>query len=93
MLLKYLILVAVVKFSGLCCKVVTILLPQCMTQCIVCFVVNRKSFCYRRLRYLESRFNLHVLLNEMRELAAQKAAPHRDFYNVHKVSALDVYKP
>ena len=45
-----------------------------------------KSFCYRRLRYLEARFNLHVLLNEMRELAAQKAVPHRDFYNVRKVN-------
>ena len=50
-------------------------------------LLNSKSFCYRRLRYLESRFNLHVLLNEMRELAAQKASPHRDFYNVHKVSS------
>ena len=47
---------------------------------------HSKSFCYRRLRYLEARFNLHVLLNEMRELAAQKAVPHRDFYNVRKVS-------
>ncbi|XP_065905319.1 AMP deaminase 2-like isoform X3 [Dysidea avara] len=44
-----------------------------------------KSFCYRRLRYLEAHFNLHVLLNEMRELAAQKSMPHRDFYNVRKV--------
>ena len=52
---------------------------------MACVFINRKSFCHRRLRYLESRFNLHVLLNEMRELAAQKVAPHRDFYNVHKV--------
>ena len=44
-----------------------------------------KSFCYRRLTYLSSKFQLHVLLNELRELAAQKAVAHRDFYNVRKV--------
>lgn len=44
-----------------------------------------KSFCYRRLSYLSSKFQLHVLLNELRELAAQKAVPHRDFYNIRKV--------
>jgi len=44
-----------------------------------------KSFCYRRLSYCSSKFQLHVLLNELRELAAQKAVPHRDFYNVRKV--------
>lgn len=44
-----------------------------------------KSFCYRRLQYLSSKFQLHVLLNELRELAAQKAVAHRDFYNVRKV--------
>lgn len=45
-------------------------------------VVYRKSFCYRRLSYLNSKFQLHVLLNELRELASQKAVPHRDFYNI-----------
>lgn len=45
----------------------------------------RKSFCYRRLSYLSSKFQLHVLLNELRELASQKAVPHRDFYNIRKV--------
>jgi len=44
-----------------------------------------KSFCYRRLSYLSSKFQLHLLLNELKELAAQKAVPHRDFYNVRKV--------
>nr|XP_021191882.2 AMP deaminase 2 [Helicoverpa armigera] len=44
-----------------------------------------KSFCYRRLSYLSSKFNMHVLLNELHELALQKAVPHRDFYNVKKV--------
>lgn len=44
-----------------------------------------KSFCYRRLSYLSNKFQLHVLLNEIRELAAQKAVSHRDFYNIRKV--------
>ena len=44
-----------------------------------------KSFCYRRLTYLSSKFHLHVLLNELRELVAQKVVAHRDFYNVRKV--------
>ena len=44
-----------------------------------------KSFCYRRLSYLSSKFQLHVLLNELRELAEQKTVAHRDFYNVRKV--------
>ena len=47
-----------------------------------------KSFCYRRLSYLSSKFQLHVLLNELRELAAQKAVAHRDFYNVRKVCCI-----
>ncbi|CAG5123495.1 unnamed protein product, partial [Candidula unifasciata] len=44
-----------------------------------------KSFCYRRLSYLGHKYQLHVLLNELKESAAQKEVPHRDFYNVHKV--------
>lgn len=28
---------------------------------------------------------MHILLNEMKELAAQKKVPHRDFYNIRKV--------
>lgn len=44
-----------------------------------------KSFCYRRLTYLSSKYQLHLLLNELRELAAQKGVPHRDFYNIRKV--------
>ncbi|XP_055865754.1 AMP deaminase 2-like isoform X4 [Biomphalaria glabrata] len=44
-----------------------------------------KSFSYRRLSYLANKFQLHVLLNELKESAAQKEVPHRDFYNVHKV--------
>ena len=46
----------------------------------------RKSFCYRRLTYLSAKYQLHVLLNEMQELALQKCVPHRDFYNIRKVN-------
>uniref|UniRef100_A0A7N6FJX0 AMP deaminase n=1 Tax=Anabas testudineus TaxID=64144 RepID=A0A7N6FJX0_ANATE len=48
-------------------------------------IMEKKSFCYRRLQYLSSKFQMHILLNEMKELAAQKKVPHRDFYNIRKV--------
>ena len=41
---------------------------------------------FRRLSFLLSKYQLHVLLNELKELAAQKAVAHRDFYNVRKVN-------
>ncbi|KAF4629573.1 hypothetical protein G7Y89_g8573 [Cudoniella acicularis] len=44
-----------------------------------------KSFAFRRLQYLEGKFNLYVLLNEYQEMADSKKVPHRDFYNVRKV--------
>ena len=44
-----------------------------------------KSFAFRRLQYLDGKFNLYVLLNEYQEIADTKAVPHRDFYNVRKV--------
>ncbi|KXZ51290.1 hypothetical protein GPECTOR_13g777 [Gonium pectorale] len=44
-----------------------------------------KSYCHHRLMLLEQKFNLHVMLNSDKEFRAQKAAPHRDFYNVRKV--------
>jgi AMP deaminase len=44
-----------------------------------------KSFAFRRLQYLEGKFNLYVLLNEYQEMADSKSVPHRDFYNVRKV--------
>jgi AMP deaminase len=44
-----------------------------------------KSFAFRRLQYLEGKFNLYVLLNEYQEMADSKRVPHRDFYNVRKV--------
>lgn len=44
-----------------------------------------KSFCHQRLVLLEQKFNLHVMLNADKEFLAQKAAPHRDFYNIRKV--------
>uniref|UniRef100_A0A0N5AM92 AMP deaminase n=1 Tax=Syphacia muris TaxID=451379 RepID=A0A0N5AM92_9BILA len=44
-----------------------------------------KSFCFRRLSFLLNKFQLHTLLNELRELHEQKQVPHRDFYNIRKV--------
>jgi AMP deaminase len=44
-----------------------------------------KSFAFRRLQYLEGKFNLYVLMNEYQETADSKKVPHRDFYNVRKV--------
>ncbi|KAH0564931.1 putative zinc finger protein [Trichoglossum hirsutum] len=44
-----------------------------------------KSFAFRRLQYLEGKFNLYTLLNEYQEMADSKRVPHRDFYNVRKV--------
>ncbi|EGO53393.1 hypothetical protein NEUTE1DRAFT_150719 [Neurospora tetrasperma FGSC 2508] len=44
-----------------------------------------KSFAFRRLQYLEKRFDLYVLLEGYDETADCKKVPHRDFYNVRKV--------
>ncbi|XP_051146129.1 AMP deaminase-like isoform X4 [Andrographis paniculata] len=44
-----------------------------------------RSVCYHRLRFLEEKFRLHLLVNADREFLAQKSAPHRDFYNIRKV--------
>lgn len=44
-----------------------------------------KTFCYKRLTYLSSKFQLHTMLNEIREMTEQKSVTHRDFYNVRKV--------
>lgn len=44
-----------------------------------------KSYSFRRLQYLEGKFNLYVLLHEYQEMADSKKVPHRDFYNVRKV--------
>ncbi|KAF8799362.1 AMP deaminase [Phlegmacium glaucopus] len=44
-----------------------------------------KSFAFRRLKYLTSKFTMYSLLNEFQELADMKRVPHRDFYNVRKV--------
>jgi len=43
------------------------------------------SYAYTRLELLAARYQIHVMLNETRELVAQKSVPHRDFYNVRKV--------
>ncbi len=47
-----------------------------------------RSFCFHRLELLGQKFNLHVMMNADKEFLAQKAAPHRDFYNVRKARPL-----
>ena len=44
-----------------------------------------KSYSFKRLSYLEGKFQLYALLNEYQEIADSKKVPHRDFYNVRKV--------
>ncbi|KAI7857017.1 hypothetical protein BDC45DRAFT_501506 [Circinella umbellata] len=44
-----------------------------------------KSLAFRRLRYLDGKWQMYTLLNEFQELADSKRVPHRDFYNVRKV--------
>ncbi|GME84999.1 unnamed protein product [Ambrosiozyma monospora] len=44
-----------------------------------------KSFAFKRLEYLEAKWNLYFLLNEHEETSESKRNPHRDFYNVRKV--------
>ncbi|XP_058194280.1 probable AMP deaminase isoform X1 [Rhododendron vialii] len=46
---------------------------------------NVRSACHHRLRFLEEKFRLHLLVNADTEFLAQKSAPHRDFYNIRKV--------
>uniref|UniRef100_A0A2P2LRK0 AMP deaminase n=1 Tax=Rhizophora mucronata TaxID=61149 RepID=A0A2P2LRK0_RHIMU len=46
---------------------------------------NVRSACHHRLRFLEEKFRLHLLVNADKEFLAQKSAPHRDFYNIRKV--------
>lgn len=44
-----------------------------------------KSFAFKRMEYLEAKWNLYYLLNELEETRQSKINPHRDFYNVRKV--------
>lgn len=50
-----------------------------------CQLMMRLFILRPRLILLEQKFNLHVMLNTDKEFLSQKAAPHRDFYNVRKV--------
>ncbi|EIN12816.1 AMP deaminase [Punctularia strigosozonata HHB-11173 SS5] len=54
----------------------------------VCSVIAdgpTKSFAFRRLKYLASKFTMYSLLKEFDEMSDMKRVPHRDFYNVRKV--------
>lgn len=44
-----------------------------------------KSFAFKRLQYLEAKWNMYYLLNDFEENKHSKRNPHRDFYNVRKV--------
>eukprot|EP00834_Sanchytrium_tribonematis_P000483 NODE_9_length_64580_cov_1.431941.p10 type:complete len:460 gc:universal NODE_9_length_64580_cov_1.431941:18059-19438(+) len=44
-----------------------------------------KTFAFRRLRYLESKFQMYTLVNESQEISETKLNSHRDFYNVRKI--------
>ena len=50
------------------------------------FLVCRKTYTHRRLKFLMSKFNVHEMLNEMEELKELRNNPHRDFYNCRKVT-------
>lgn len=59
-----------------------------VTHACVTAAGQTPAACVRRLMLLEQKFNLHVMLNADKEFLAQKSAPHRDFYNVRKVSGV-----
>lgn len=65
--------------------VLEIRLPNSCTPKPTCCAGPVKSLGFKRIQLLEARFNLHVLLNQEAELAAQKSVPHRDLYNIRKV--------
>ncbi|SCP05465.1 AMP deaminase, putative [Plasmodium ovale] len=46
-----------------------------------------KSFCYQRLKYLEQKFDFHIMFNGSLELRETTNIKHRDFYNIRKVDA------
>lgn len=46
---------------------------------------STKSYAHTRLTLLESRYNLHKLLNVSLEISQQQLVNHRDFYNVRKI--------
>ena len=44
-----------------------------------------KTLCYNRLKILQCRFKLHLLLNNEAESTESHSVPYRDFYNVRKI--------
>ena len=44
-----------------------------------------KTYAFRQLDILDSKFNLHKMQHNYQEFADTKVVPHRDFYNVRKV--------
>lgn len=46
---------------------------------------SARTHCFKRLKVLDLKFQLHNQLHSTDELMEQKNVPHRDFYNVRKV--------
>jgi len=46
---------------------------------------STRTFCWKRLKLLETRFEMHNMLNDRLERKESRNCPHRDFYNVRKV--------
>lgn len=44
-----------------------------------------KSFCFQRLKYLEQKFDFHIMFNGAIEVKETESIKHRDFYNIRKV--------
>ncbi|CDJ35973.1 adenosine monophosphate deaminase, putative [Eimeria mitis] len=44
-----------------------------------------KTFCYKRIKFLEGKFSFHLMFNSNAEIEETKNNKHRDFYNVRKV--------
>merc|ERR1719494_1125285 len=46
---------------------------------------STRTFCWKRLQLLETRYDIHNMLNDSSERQESRNCPHRDFYNVRKV--------
>ncbi|CDJ49271.1 adenosine monophosphate deaminase, putative [Eimeria brunetti] len=49
-----------------------------------------KTFCYKRIKFLEGKFSFHLMFNSNAEIEETKQNKHRDFYNVRKTRMLIV---
>lgn len=66
-------------------KNIIIIIMKCIILIRVKLLTCSKTYTHRRLKFLNSKFNVHEMLNEMEEMKELKMNPHRDFYNCRKV--------